>query len=139
MLVADSALLQIGLSWNAGDKIGFNWAFLSNDYLPYNDFSIFTIAGTSALDNMTVTLSDVATVGNFGDTGWQLYTYTFQNSGTGLISFGSQNLIDQGLSSVLLVDNVTNNPVPEPGTMALLGFGMLGLAIFGKRRMNKVA
>jgi hypothetical protein len=31
----------------------------------------------------------------------------------------------------------TQTPVPEPGTMMLLGFGMLGLAIFGKRRMNK--
>jgi hypothetical protein len=29
--------------------------------------------------------------------------------------------------------------VPEPGTMVLLGFGMLGMAIFGKRRMNKEA
>jgi hypothetical protein len=28
-------------------------------------------------------------------------------------------------------------PVPEPGTMMLLGVGMLGLVIFGKRRMNK--
>jgi hypothetical protein len=28
---------------------------------------------------------------------------------------------------------------PEPGTMVLLGIGMLGLAIYGKRRTNKEA
>lgn len=28
-------------------------------------------------------------------------------------------------------------PVPEPGTMVLFGAGLLGLAIFGKRRMNQ--
>jgi hypothetical protein len=27
-------------------------------------------------------------------------------------------------------------PVPEPGTLALVGFGMLGLAIYGKRRAS---
>jgi hypothetical protein len=30
-------------------------------------------------------------------------------------------------------------PVPEPGTMMLVGFGMLGMAVYGKRRMNKQA
>ncbi len=30
-------------------------------------------------------------------------------------------------------------PVPEPGTIALLGIGMLGLVVYGKRRQNKQA
>lgn len=34
---------------------------------------------------------------------------------------------------------LTVTPVPEPGTMVLLGAGLLGLAIYGKRRMNKEA
>jgi hypothetical protein len=37
------------------------------------------------------------------------------------------------------VHSATPPPVPEPGTMMLLGIGMLGLAVFGKRRMNKEA
>jgi len=37
-------------------------------------------------------------------------------------------------------DMVVNvSVVPEPGTMMLLGIGMLGMAVYGKRRMNKEA
>ena len=34
---------------------------------------------------------------------------------------------------------VTSNPVPEPSTIILLGTGMLFMAVYGKRHMNKVA
>lgn len=39
---------------------------------------------------------------------------------------------------VIMVESVTP-AVPEPGTMMLFGIGMLGMAVFGKRRMNKQA
>jgi hypothetical protein len=36
-------------------------------------------------------------------------------------------------------ESPTSAPVPEPGTMALLGLGMAGLAVYGKRRKNSKA
>jgi hypothetical protein len=41
--------------------------------------------------------------------------------------------------TVSLDANLNVAPVPEPGTMMLLGMGMLGMAVYGKRRMNKQA
>jgi hypothetical protein len=41
--------------------------------------------------------------------------------------------------TVSLDANLNVIPTPEPGTMVLLGLGMLSLAVYGKRRMNKEA
>ena len=40
---------------------------------------------------------------------------------------------------VSLDSTLTVAPVPEPGTMMLVGLGMLGMAVYGKRRQNKEA
>jgi hypothetical protein len=132
-LVADSALLQMSLNWAAGDVISFSWAFLAFDYAPFNDFSVFSIL-TDDADAFVLTLGSVATVGDYGDTGWKNYSYTFQNAGSGNILFGVNNTLDQGLSSVLLVDNVSTTATPEPATLLLLGSGMLGMAYLKKRK-----
>jgi hypothetical protein len=47
------------------------------------------------------------------------------------------NLYDSNNHSLNRQDQLVYNPVPEPGTILLLGVGLLGLAVFGKRRMNR--
>jgi hypothetical protein len=37
---------------------------------------------------------------------------------------------------VVSSDPITGSAVPEPGTMALFGIGLLGMAIYGKRKIN---
>ncbi len=38
---------------------------------------------------------------------------------------------------IVLVDNITTSTVPEPGTIVLLGAGLLGLGFYGRRRSQK--
>lgn len=65
----------------------------------------------------------------------QSFSYTFTTSG-GQLEF--QNLGGDNVGAIL--DNVQldadSAPVPEPGTLMLLGVGLFGLAVYGKRRAN---
>ena len=68
-------------------------------------------------------------------------TYDFGGLAGGGLDLGGKNIIlawETTCANDVVYEQV-NNPVPEPGTMMLLGFGMLGLAVYGKRRMNKEA
>ena len=64
-------------------------------------------------------------------------TFTVNTAATGSLIFNHAGVDNMGM----ILDNVTLSyaPVPEPGTMMLLGIGMLGMAVYGKRRMNKEA
>lgn len=66
----------------------------------------------------------------------------FNSTSHQVLIFLDDQLIAQGSdrdADDMVVYGNDLTPVPEPGTMVLLGIGMFGLAIYGKRRMNKEA
>lgn len=135
-LTADSSISQ-SIAWSAGETMTFDWAFLAFDYSPYIDSAFFSLFdGTTLLKALT--LADVSTVGDYGDTGWNTFSYSFVNAGSGLISFGVANLLDNSVDSKLLVDNLTpTNPVPVPAALLLFAPALLGF--LGLRRKAAVA
>jgi len=97
-------------------------------------------------------LGELAFINQPGILGDGFYTFTYSNENFGWSIAGLMNLnqtgkLDVSVTSVFgdfyldysQLTAIGNDvaPVPEPGTMVLLGFGLVGIAIYGKRRMNK--
>ena len=77
-----------------------------------------------------------------GFSGWQSQTFIFTaSSASSVLQFLAQGT-PSGLPPWLLLDGVairelTPNTAPEPGSVALLGSGLVGLAAFVRRKRNQ--
>lgn len=133
----NGSALKTTIAAKAGDVFSFDWKFNAGDYLPYNDFSFFSIG------SVIQKLGDVALSGNFGEANGVNTTYTFTADGTYTVGYGALNLLDSGVDSKLTISNIAYTetaPVPEPASvLGLLAFGAMGAGLLKRKQQQKVA
>jgi hypothetical protein len=123
---------------SAGQTIS-GWAFFdAGDYLPYNDNGSVQILSSGGSAVATPFSSSVSQVGDYGQTPWTSWQYTFTASGTYTIQAQASNYGDYSVQSYLGLDGLTlgagsqppvaNNDsftVNENHTLTVTGLGVL--------------
>lgn len=102
---AASNYITVSQSFSAstGDIIS-GWSFFdTDDYLPFDDNAqVLIISGSSTI--ATPFSASVSTVGDFGNTPWTFWQYTFTAPGVYTVQARIANALDSGVSSQIGID-----------------------------------
>lgn len=96
--------------------------------------SFYTAVGDAAFNIDSLLVNDPLRVGAFSGT----WTYAVDLSPGDWLTIGASiGHSGSGTTSFDVLDPPGSVPVPEPGTMMLLGSGLVGLAAWGRKRMKR--
>jgi len=112
------------LEMKKGNTLTFDWAYLADENL--GDTGLFLVS-----TDQTV-LAAASDLGHHGETGWQTFSWTADEDITAMVTWAAVKGPHGNDHSALLVDNA--QVLPEPGTIALLGLGLLGMAMSRRRK-----
>ena len=122
----EGSAITTNLNVRKGDRLSFNWNFLTND--TFDDYAFFVANGV--ITKLADVSNAVNNSTNFNsETGARTFNYTFANAGNYQVGIGVVDIADVNSTSALQINNAQTEPVPEPftilGTAVAGGFGVM--------------
>lgn len=127
--------IQTSFGTNAGTEYTLSFELSGN---PDGGNPIKTVEVDVAGVIQTFTFDTSAAGNSHGDMKWILETLTFTATG-GITSLKFLSLDDANSDYGAVIGNVVVVPVPEPGTLAILGVGLLAFGAYSRRKSRTPA